>query len=188
MDKNIEEVLIEEAKKGCPRSFEKLYNEHWEHVWNTIRSIFPGLCDEQITDCVSDAFVRAYQKLSWFRGESLFYTWVSRIAYYCACDEHKRMRRMVVVSIDDQEALSQLANSTSATGAKFTLTSVTRVVINDALMELTPAQRAVVILKDVEGLEYAEIAEALEIPVGTVKSRLNAARARLRAILGDWTE
>ncbi|HZO89184.1 MAG TPA: sigma-70 family RNA polymerase sigma factor [Chthonomonadaceae bacterium] len=128
-------------------------------------------------DLAQEAFLRAFWQIRRFRGDCAFYTWLYRIIVRL-CLNRKRApwwrRDSEPISGDETFVESQEPLSNEA--------FETRLLIENLLDRLTPPLRAALVLRELEGLEYAEIAEALEIPVGTVRSRLNAARAQLRTL------
>lgn len=129
---------------------------------------------DEAEDAAQEAFIRAFRAIRTFRGESRFATWFFHIVLR-VCLDKKRLKRW------DAEAPwdDTLDPPAPPDGAD------TRMVVRQLLDRLSPPMRAALVLREVEGLEYEEIAEALGIPVGTVRSRLSAARARFRAM---WTE
>lgn len=122
-------------------------------------------------DVAQEAFVKAFRQIGQFRGESGFYAWLYRIVINLCLD---RMRRKSVTSempMEDSIAPTLAANSPDMEK---------RLAVEQVLNSLTPPMRAALVLREVEGLEYAEIAVVLNIPVGTVRSRLNTAREQFR--------
>ncbi|MCX7624212.1 MAG: sigma-70 family RNA polymerase sigma factor [Thermomicrobium sp.] len=128
-------------------------------------------------DIVQEAFVRAYFGLDRFRGTN-FRAWVLRIAHNAALDHLRAARRHPRVPLE--RAPEPARDVEASPGVEHT---GLQAALEAALALLPPDQRAVVLLVDVEGLPYDEVAEVLEIPVGTVKSRLARARVRLRQLL-----
>lgn len=122
-------------------------------------------------DVAQEAFVKAFRQIGQFRGESGFYAWLYRIVINLCLD---RMRRKCATSeMPLEEGVSPSLVATSPDVEK-------RLVVEQVLDSLTPPMRAALVLREVEGLEYAEIATVLNIPVGTVRSRLNTAREQFR--------
>lgn len=138
-------------------------------------------------DIAQEAFARAYRKLKLFSGESQFYTWLARIAMNLLFSDRRRKR------IENQTQRAGLAEALDSQG--FTNRSAeaapdqqmelneTQHYVRQAIAMLDEERRAVVLLRDFDGMDYAAIAETLEIPVGTVRSRLHRARLELRATL-----
>ncbi len=137
-------------------------------------------------ELAQETFVRAFENLSKFESRSSFSTWLYRIAANLAIDFWRREGRHSVLRGEDAE--NELAKLPSGIGDSFTTASRTelRNRLDEALQQLTPEHRAVILLREVEGLSYDEISEVLQCPRGTIMSRLHYARTRLRGILKDF--
>ncbi|CCW35025.1 RNA polymerase, sigma-24 subunit, RpoE [Chthonomonas calidirosea] len=122
-------------------------------------------------DIAQEAFVKAFRQIGQFRGEVSFYAWLYRIVVNLCLDRMRRKSSRLETSLDT-EALSTLVAPSVDTDQ--------RLAIEQIINSLSPPIRAALILREVEGLEYAEIAAVLDIPVGTVRSRLSAAREQFR--------
>ena len=136
-------------------------------------------------ELAQEAFVRAYENLPKFESRSSFSTWLYRITANIAIDFLRREGRHVVLRGDDAE--TEFNRLPSDQGDSFKEASRTELSarLHDALGELTAEHRAVILLREVEGLSYDEISEVLQVPRGTVMSRLHYARGKLREILKD---
>jgi len=177
--------LIERCRQGDLAAFEPLVEKYRERVW---RLAYSYLRDrEDAWDVAQEAFVRAWQALGSFRGQSAFYTWLFRIAMNVATD---RMRQRAAqgrafgterVSEEDRE---QVMVYQSVGPDEIAARAEQRARIQQALDTLPEHHRTIIMLSDLEGLSYREIAEVLDIPMGTVMSRLHNARKRLRGALG----
>lgn len=142
---------------------------------------------ELAEDIAQEAFARAYRKLSLFSGESQFYTWLARIAMNLLFSDRRRKRLEnqaqqagLEAALDSHGFANRPAEA--APDQQMEL-SETQQYVRQAIAMLDEERRAVVLLRDFDGMDYAAIAETLEIPVGTVRSRLHRARLELRAIL-----
>src|SRR5215470_14003206 len=180
-----EGALIERCRAGDVAAFEPLVEKYRQRVW---RLAFQVLRDrEEAWDCAQDAFVRAFQSLGSFRGQSAFYTWLFRIAMNVATDRLRsrgaRARAFGTQPIPAEE-WEHTAPDPAAQPDQAALSAERRDRISEALATLPPNARAIIMLSDVEGLSYREIATVLNCPIGTVMSRLHNARKRLRAALG----
>jgi len=137
-------------------------------------------------DVVQDAFAKAYQNLDRFKGDSSFYTWLYRITVNLCIDHQRREGRIVRISLDasdDGDAPSTPGVSDESAGAdpvRGVQDAELRRRLEHAMAELTPEHRAVILLREVEGLSYDEISQALDCPKGTVMSRLHYARRQLQ--------
>ncbi len=136
-------------------------------------------------ELAQETFIRAYENLPKFESRSSFSTWLYRIAANLAIDFRRREGRHSVLR--GEEADNELGRMPSTLGDSFKTAERSELSkrINEALKELTPEHRAVILLREVEGLSYDEIGEVLQCPRGTVMSRLHYARSRLRSILKD---
>lgn len=177
--------LIERCRAGDLSAFEPLVEKYRQRVW---RLAFQILRDrEEAWDVAQEAFVRAYQSLPTFRGQSAFYTWVFRIVVNLATDRRRqrgaRARAFGGEPVSAEEWERTVADS-AAGPELLAARAEERRLIGKALDALSPDHRTVIMLNDIEGLTYREVAEVLRIPMGTVMSRLHNARKRLRALLG----
>jgi RNA polymerase sigma-70 factor, ECF subfamily len=180
-----ERVLIERCRAGDVAAFEPLVERYRQRVW---RLAFQVLRDrEEAWDCAQDAFVRAFQSLASFRGQSAFYTWLFRIAMNVATDR-LRARGAQARAFGTQpvpaEEWERTALDPGARPDQAAVGAEQRLRIRRALDALPPHARTIIMLSDVEGLSYREIASVLNCPIGTVMSRLHNARKRLRSALG----
>jgi len=180
-----ERALIERCRAGDVAAFEPLVEKYRQRVW---RLAFQVLRDrEEAWDCAQDAFVRAFQSLGSFRGQSAFYTWLFRIAMNVATDRLRSrgaQARAFGTQAIPAEEWERTAPDPQARPDQAAIGAERRERISQALDTLPPNARAIIMLSDVEGLSYREIATVLNCPIGTVMSRLHNARKRLRTALG----
>ncbi len=174
--------LVDLCLRGNTQSFAKLYQRHQTRV----RSTLYQLCGaEVLDDLVQEVFLRAWKGLSKFRQTAQFSTWLYRITWNVACDRRKSfaIARSRMVSADD----AQLQNIPDKAYDSISSPSLTSLHYQDlvqrGLEQLSLDHRTVLVLHDLEELPQKEVAEVLDIPVGTVKSRLFHARAALRQFL-----
>lgn len=175
----IELELIASAKQGDRQAFGELVRRHREGVINVVYR----MCGDAnlAEDAAQEAFIRAWRHLPGYRPRSPFRNWVYRIATNAALDVLRRERETV-----DIDALP-LASSDA--GPEATVEGRERGErVRQAVLELPPASRAALVLREYEGLSYQEIADALDVPIGTVMSRLSYARKRLREALAPYLE
>jgi RNA polymerase sigma-70 factor (ECF subfamily) len=171
--------LITQAQQGDRQAFGELVRRHREGVVNVVYR----MCGDAnlAEDAAQEAFIRAWQHLPGYRPQSPFRNWVYRIATNVALDMLRRERETV-----DIDALSLAA---SDEGPEATVEGRERgEQVRQAVLALPPASRAVLVLREYEGLSYREIADMLGIPIGTVMSRLSYARNRLRESLTPYLE
>jgi RNA polymerase sigma-70 factor (ECF subfamily) len=184
--------LVRRARGGDLAAFGELVERHRAVVYR-IAARMVGRDDAD--DVAQEAFLRAFHRLDRFRGESPFGNWLMRIAHNAALDQLARRRRDPLPrdDADDRPGDGELV-TTPARGAKTPADELEenerRARLETKLEALRPAHRSVLVLRDLEGLPYDEIAELTEMPLGSVKGRLHRARAELVEILRtntyDW--
>jgi len=167
---------------GDDRAFDLLMTRHRDMIYTLCCRMMPNSDDAD--DCAQESFVKAYSKIKTYRGEAGFGTWLSRIAYHTCLDHLRSAKKMKKTSIDcdADDPGFEIADTRSEPSAALDRSEKQRL-IADALAELDPAFRAVVVLCDIEGRSYEDIAEITGIPAGTVKSRIARGRDKLRAQL-----
>ncbi len=179
--------LVERVKNGQTEAFNELVLRYQDRLFNTCWRICGNL--EDARDLTQQAFIKAYEALPSFRRESAFYTWIYRVAVNLALSHRRSSARHRTVSIEQALQGSQAetfarSDRTAETGADESAAESDMLrKVAGALHTLEDDDRAVVVLRDIEGLDYREISLILEIPSGTVKSRLHRARLALRAAL-----
>lgn len=185
-----ETQFIERLKRGDAAAFEILIAERSGEVYGLLYRLTEN--SEEARDLTQETFLRAFQSIGQFRGESDLRTWIYRIAINQARNRWRwwrRRRRDVTVSLDseraqgDQPLIDLLRAAGENSPEQETLAHEREKVLRQALRSLSLAYRETVILRDIEGLTYEEIAETLGINVGTVKSRLARGRQELKTRL-----
>lgn len=181
-----EAEFIERLKRGEAAAFEELVGERSGEIYGLLFRLTEN--SEEARDLTQETFLRAFQSIDRFRGEADLKTWIYRIAINQARNRWRwwrRRRRDSTVSLDakvgqsEQTLMSTLA-ATSQSPEQSTLAHEREVALRSALSRLGRAYRETVILRDIEGFSYEEIASTLDINVGTVKSRLARGRQELR--------
>ena len=180
-----ETALIERCRAGDLAAFEPLVEKYRQRVYRLAYNVLRD--PEEAWDVAQDAFIRAFQALPSFRGDSAFYTWLFRIVMNVARDRARqhaaRGRAFGTEHVDEKDWDRILVDQGTAPDSHATQIEE-RERIGRALDTLSEPHRAIIMLSDLEGLSYREIAEVLNIPMGTVMSRLHNARRRLRDALG----
>ena len=180
-----ERQLIQRCIAGDASAFEPLVEKYRQRVW---RLAYQVLHDrEEAWDVAQEAFVRAFHSLPSFRGQSAFYTWLFRITVNVATDRHRQRGAQARAFGPERVSEDEWVRSTPDPGGgpdQQAARAEQRERIRRALDALPPKARAIIMLSDVEGLSYREIAEVLNCPIGTVMSRLHNARKRLKGLLG----
>ncbi len=174
-----DEVLITLFQNGERQVYKLLVDRYQERIRNLIFSIFheSGIVD----DLAQEVFIKAYESLQTFRLDSSFYTWIYRIAVNKSRDEMRRrkIRRFLSFQTLVDEANKELVSKLSVPPENRDANEIVAL----GLQALPEKFRAAIILKDIEGLSYEEMAEVLQCELGTVKSRLSRARTMLRKVL-----
>jgi RNA polymerase sigma-70 factor (ECF subfamily) len=183
-----EPELIEACRRGDTSAFGILVRRYQDRLFPTMLRLSGRPEDAQ--DLLQDAFLKAFQKLKRFHGESSFYTWLYRIAVNLALSD--RRRRRPIVGWEAPSSYRPGTDPPSSIELADPSEPLEKAELNQcvqaALNRLAKDHRAVVVLKDLDGLRYEEIAEILNIPVGTVRSRLHRARLELRERLRGLVE
>ncbi len=174
--------LVKACRAGQTEAFGVLVRRHQDRLYSTILRLVGSPEDAQ--DVLQDAFIRAFEKLNQFHGESSFYTWIYRIAVNFALSGHRKRQNRRTAGLFRPGRNGQLVEPADRSRENDPTIAVERVeretAIEAALAALGPEHRTVIILKDFDGRRYEEISDLLEIPVGTVRSRLHRARCELR--------
>jgi RNA polymerase sigma-70 factor, ECF subfamily len=174
--------LIAECLAGRTAAFGMLVRRYQDRLFNGVVRVVDN--SEDAADVVQDAFLNAYQSLNSFKGDSEFFTWLYRIAFNAAIS--LRRKRKAIVSIDgsaDEKSVEPADNSEYSQPGSALERSEEDGQLLAALGKLSSEHRVVLVLKDLEGQKYEEIAEVLDVPIGTVRSRLHRARMELRDLL-----
>jgi RNA polymerase sigma-70 factor, ECF subfamily len=179
--------FLESLRRGEAAAFERLVAERSGDVYALLYRLTADV--EEARDLTQETFLRAFQSISRFRGDANLKTWLYRIAINQARNRWRwwrRRRREATVSLDgsdrpdEQPLTGRLQNEAAVDPEQETLSREREQQLREALCGLRPSYREAVILRDVEGFSYEEIAETLQINIGTVKSRLARGRLELR--------
>ena len=185
-----ETQFIDRLKKGDANAFETLVTERSGEIYGLLYRLTENT--EEARDLTQETFLRAFQNIENFRGDADLRTWIYRIAINQARNRWRwwrRRRRDVTVSLDvandqrNKPLTATLRSERGETPEQETLAHERERVLRKALTDLRRVYREAVILRDIEGLTYEEVAAALQISVGTVKSRLARGRRELRSML-----
>lgn len=177
-------TLISACLQGDPNAFGELVLRYQDRLFNSVVRLLDN--PEDGRDVVQDAFLQAYQSLGLFKGESLFFTWLYRIAINSAITLKRKQKAVMRISLEGVEANVADAAESNRPGFALELAEDEQRV-HQALRKLSPEHRAVLVMKELEGMKYQQIADVLQVPVGTVRSRLSRARLDLRGYLVDET-
>jgi len=187
MTREEEDILIAQVQSGNSASFEKLVLENQTKVYNLALRMVGS--EQDAYDMSQEAFIKAYNSIALFRGDSRFSVWLYRLTTNVCLDflrsEGRRSHgSLTYISEEDDEKELEIPDD------RFSPETLTekkqlREAVNKGLMSLPKDYRAILLLREIDGLSYEEIAEALSLEEGTVKSRLFRARKRLCAILTE---
>lgn len=184
MERKIELDILQRARKGDSAAFEEIVRAHEKTVYNLALRTLGNREDAE--DAVQETFLKAYMALSGFRGESRLSVWLYRIASNVCTDALRRRRETVSLSAEDENGEREL----EIEDFRFDPAAVTERrdlcgAVRRALDALPDASRRVLLLREIAGLSYDEIARALEIDVGTVKTRIFRGRKKLCVLLSE---
>ena len=184
-------LLIERSRKGDSAAIERLGLKYQNRIYNVVLRICAD--PDDAAELTQETFVKIIENLDKFEGRSSFYTWAFRIAVNLTLNYRQKNARLAVRSLDSEDgsydpqaarALKELlSDDRSPDPAAMAQNKEAYEIAVKALRRLDDAQRTVLVLRDIEGMSYARIAEVLGIELGTVRSRLSRARTRLRDIL-----
>ncbi len=176
-----DETLVEQARAGDASAREELFRRHFGLAYRITYRLLGH--DQDALDAVQDGFLKAVRHLAEFDGRSGFRTWLLKIVTNAALDLGRRRRRHPTVPLDD--LMVNAIRPVHEDPARGLQGADLRGVLNAALDRLSPPIRATFVLFAEAGLSYKEIAEAQNVPVGTVMSRLHFARQKLQRYLKD---
>lgn len=184
-------VLIRRCQQGDRAAFDDLVRRHEKRAYQYAYRLTSN--GEEAADIVADAFIRIYNALQNFRSQSAFTTWMYRILTNCYLDSRKKEKSRPTVSLDAslQTPGNDIERQVEDEGAgpdEEAEKHAREKAVQDAILKLPEYQRAMLVMYHVEMLSYEQIAESLDLPLGTVKSRLNRARLSLRELLAQDEE
>jgi RNA polymerase sigma-70 factor (ECF subfamily) len=173
--------LVEAAAAGSREAFDELVRRHQAAMLTLARVLTGGRDDAD--DLAQEVFVRVWRNLRGFRGESTFRTWLHRVAINVIRTSQAKQGRLRRLFATRPRAEDEEPFDPPAAGEPVDATLARRQIIDRALRSLPDDLRVPVTLRDLQGLEYKEIAAVLDVPIGTVESRIFRARQRLRPML-----
>ncbi len=165
---DIDHRLVQRFLQGDQASFQALFEKHKDRIYSIAFRIVRNA--EEAQDILQETFLSVFREAYKFQFKSRFSTWLASIAIHASINRAKRARLHPIVPIGEQAAPAPKENEAQGQLAQ-------------AFLKLSPVLRAVLVLRYFQGMEYPEIAQVLDCPIGTVKSRLNHAHAKLREVL-----
>jgi RNA polymerase sigma-70 factor, ECF subfamily len=176
--------LIAECLGGRTAAYGELVRQYQDRLFNSVYRLVGNAEDAE--DVVQEAFVHAFKSLNSFKGDALFFTWLYRIAFNTAISWKRKQRavlRLQESSGGKDRALEQARRHHADRPGQALERVEEEKRIQQALGQLSPEHRAVLVLKDMDGQKYEAMADILDVPIGTIRSRLHRARLELRQVL-----
>lgn len=182
-------VLVQRAQQGDETAYDELVRRYQERVYATIYHMTAN--HEDAADLAQETFIKGFQALKSFKGDSSFYTWVYRIAVNKTINFLKARKNKTHLSLNDLDLNAEnnpdmVALVSEKTPRRDAGLNELQEKLNAAMLKLSPDHRLVVTLHDVQGLPHEEIANIMDCNIGTVRSRLFYARQQLQAYLSDY--
>ena len=185
-------ALVRRCQKGDALAFEQLVIKYRSKVFSMIYGMVQN--EQDAWDLAQEGFVKAWRSIHRFKGQASFYTWLYRIVTNVAIDSLRRKGFKKTAEFDDDIAANEVAPGSKTVPTPDPMPhqglerEEIRQRIEQAISKLSPEHRAVIVMKEIEELQYNEIAEALGCSIGTVMSRLFYARKKLQTLLKDVYE
>ncbi len=171
--------LINETLSGRTSAFGQLVERYQQRLVYSLTQLTGS--HEEALDQAQEAFLLAYQKLDSFRGDAHFYSWLFRIAYHCAMNHHRRRKPTVSLeTVHDDGGYDPVDHAQLQDQGQTMIEQEDLAMLSVAMDDLTQEHREVITLKDLSDLSYEQIADVLDCPIGTVRSRLHRARLELK--------
>lgn len=182
-------LLVQSAQQGDTSAYDDLVRRYQERVYATIYHMTSN--HEDANDLAQETFIKGYQALKSFKGDSSFYTWVYRIAVNKTINFLKQRKNKIHLSLNDLDFNAEndpdlVALVSEKTPRRDIALSELQEKLNGAMLKLSEVHRLVVTLHDVQGLSHEEIGKIMDCNIGTVRSRLFYARQQLQAYLSDY--
>ena len=182
-------ILVQNAQQGDVAAYDELVRRYQERIYSTIYHMTSN--HEDAVDLAQETFIKGFQALRSFKGDSSFYTWVYRIAVNKTINFLKQRKNKQQMSLDDLDFNAEhdpdlVALISDKTPRREVNLAELQEKLNEAMLKLSEPHRLVVTLHDVQGMSHEEIAKIMECNIGTVRSRLFYARQQLQAHLSDY--
>ena len=194
-ERDVDADLVARVQQGDKRAFDLLVLKYQRKIMRLLSRMIRE--PAEIEDVAQEAFIKAYRALPQFRGESAFYTWLYRIAINTARNwqaaNNRRPSGSSIVETEDNETFDQIDNLTDISTPESLMASRQVVdTVNAAIDALPEDLRTAIVLREIEGMSYEDIAQTMNCPIGTVRSRIFRAReaiaTQLRPVLEAGTE
>ena len=188
-------TLVQRAKSGDARAFKLLVERYQRKVISVALGMVKDR--EEAMDVAQEAFIKVHKYLDHFKGDSSFYTWLYRITTNCCIDVLRKRNAMKGESVEFDEQVQMdfaeanigaLGSQLGTNPQKSALRKELAEKIEEALQQVPEKHRAILLLREVEGMSYEDLSRTLEIPKGTVMSRLFHARAKVQKLLTEYLD
>ena len=189
-EREVDLALVERVRRGDRHAFDLLVIKYQRKIMRLLSRMIHD--PAEVEDVAQEAFIKAYRALPQFRGDSAFYTWLYRIALNTARNwqsaSFRRPNTVTPLENEDGETFDQIDGlSDQSTPESLMASRQVAQAVNAAIDELPDDLRAAIVLREIEGMSYEEIASTMQCPIGTVRSRIYRAReaiaARLRPVM-----
>ncbi len=182
--KNMEKELVDRVKKGDDNAFEEIIKMYEQKVHSTIFYMIKN--ESAVEDIAQEVFIKVYRNLSKFNEKSSLYTWIYRITVNACYDEIKKEKKIVSISnyvdTDDGEQEIEFEDEKQNV-SEIVESKLERKMLIDTIKMLPEESRSLIVLRDIRGFSYWEIADMLNMKLGTVKSKINRSRNQLKTLL-----
>ncbi len=176
-----EQQLIKKAKRGDIKAFEQLIAGYQVYSYNIALGMLRS--EEDAKDVSQEALIKVFSKLGTFDERAIFSTWLYRIVANSCLDFIKKQKKLRLVNVSYDETIETSLDKQTESVESQVIKGELATIIKRSLQQLTVEQRLPIVLRDYLGLSYDDVAEALQLPLGTVKSRLLRGRKKLREIV-----
>lgn len=186
-----EKVLLDRCCTGDAAAFETLISSYQKKVYNIAYRMLGNIDDA--SEIAQEVFIKVFKSIRQFKGEAAFSTWVYKITVNMCLDELRKRKKSRAVYIDEAVRLEDGEVEKQIPGElpgpeEMAEKNELRKIVENAIRRLDEKHRCVIVLRDIQGMSYEEIAQILNCPSGTIKSRINRARAALKDMLSSQKE
>lgn len=190
-DRHVDAELVDRVRNGDQAAFRELFDRYHRRAFAVALGVVKN--EQDALDVVQDAFIKVHRHIDNFQGTSSFYTWLYRIVMNLAIDHLRKSRK--TTDFDDRIGREDAAGDGAllphildGNPAKTVARRELVEKIQHALAQLPEYHRAVILLRELEGMSYEELAQVLEVPKGTIMSRLFHARKKVQEMLGEYVD
>ncbi|MBQ8299990.1 MAG: sigma-70 family RNA polymerase sigma factor [Clostridia bacterium] len=179
-----DEELVKKVKNGDVDAFEQIITKYEKKIFGLIYNMLRN--ENEVEDVAQEVFIKVYKNLDKFHGDSSLYTWIYKIATNLCLDQIKKRKEVIYIDeklqLDDGEVDFQLPSDEKLQDEIYEQKELKQK-LEKCIDKLPERQKTMIVLRDIKGLSYDEIAEILDLKLGTVKSQINRARLKLKELL-----